>query len=375
MEGALKHRILLVFLFLLYVSTANAQLYTITDLGPISPTAINSWDQVAGNYNGHAYLWEPGRRMRDLGTLSGGTSSYAASINDLGVVTGTADGAGTVISTDSAFPDEPCSDLTQPFVWTAKTGMTGIGTIGVQPDLLYPYWCQIPFYGMGIDGPGQVVGFMAEIETYQFAFSWTSAGGWSLFGSSYQPSISNGITDRSVIFGQTGDINGEATLWREGVETGLGALGEGVYNSSANGATDQGEVAGWSTTAPLSQDCLDGDPTGCPFHAVLWTRQGEISDLGTLSGDTFSMAVGINYFGQVIGSSGNLLESLGPGATLTVVGRPLLWTERKGMQDLNTLIRAGSGWVLNSVSGINVWGQIVGSGTFNGETRGFLLTP
>jgi hypothetical protein len=45
------------------------------------------------------------------------------------------------------------------------------------------------------------------------------------------------------------------------------------------------------------------------------------------------------------------------------------------MQDLNTLIRSGSGWVLNSVSGINVWGQIVGSGTFNGETRGFLLTP
>jgi hypothetical protein len=87
------------------------------------------------------------------------------------------------------------------------------------------------------------------------------------------------------------------------------------------------------------------------------------------------MAVGINYFGQVIGSSGNFLESLGPGGTLTVVGRPFLWTERKGMQDLNTLIRSGSGWVLNSVSGINVWGQIVGSGTFNGETRGFLLTP
>jgi hypothetical protein len=44
------------------------------------------------------------------------------------------------------------------------------------------------------------------------------------------------------------------------------------------------------------------------------------------------------------------------------------------MQDLNTLIPV-SDWVLNSVSDINVWGQIVGSGTLNGETHGFLLTP
>jgi hypothetical protein len=45
------------------------------------------------------------------------------------------------------------------------------------------------------------------------------------------------------------------------------------------------------------------------------------------------------------------------------------------MEDINARIRAGSGWVLNSVSGINFWGQIVGSGTFNGQSHGFLLTP
>ena len=59
---------------------------------------------------------------------------------------------------------------------------------------------------------------------------------------------------------------------------------------------------------------------------------------------------------------------------LEVVGRPFLWSANKGMQDLNMLIPV-SDWVLNSVSDINVWGQIVGSGTLNGESHGFLLTP
>jgi hypothetical protein len=57
-----------------------------------------------------------------------------------------------------------------------------------------------------------------------------------------------------------------------------------------------------------------------------------------------------------------------------VSGRPFIWSEANGMQDLNELIPP-SGWVLTSVADINVWGQIVGSGTRHGEQRGFVLTP
>ena len=39
------------------------------------------------------------------------------------------------------------------------------------------------------------------------------------------------------------------------------------------------------------------------------------------------------------------------------------------------MIPAGSGWVLISANGINAAGQIVGMGTHNSKTRGFLLTP
>jgi uncharacterized membrane protein len=322
--------------------------------------------------------------MQDLGTLPGGTGSYAASINDLGVVTGTADGQGTVISPDSGIPNQECSDLTQPFIWTARTGMQGLGTVGVPPSIVIPEWCDIAFYGTASNVSGEVVGYTAPyVDNYEFAFLWTSAAGMSLFGTSFPPTISNAITDTGEIVGQTGLNLGEATTWKDGVETTLGLLGSGGYSGSANAATDWGEAVGWSTVVPLAGVCED-DLTDCPMHAVLWTRKGAISDLGTLPGDTYSTALGVNFFGQVIGSSGNALVALPMGATggggidggsIAVVGSPFLWTERKGMRDLNTLIRANSGWVLNSVSGINILGQIVGSGTLNGEAHGFLLTP
>ena len=68
----MKQRILITFVVLLLVPIASAQVYTITDLGSLSPTAINSWAQVVGNSNNQAYIWSFGHR-RPLGTLPGGT--------------------------------------------------------------------------------------------------------------------------------------------------------------------------------------------------------------------------------------------------------------------------------------------------------------
>jgi probable HAF family extracellular repeat protein len=45
------------------------------------------------------------------------------------------------------------------------------------------------------------------------------------------------------------------------------------------------------------------------------------------------------------------------------------------MQDLNSLIPVGSGWVLSIANGINDSGEIVGYGLIHGKTHGFLLTP
>jgi probable HAF family extracellular repeat protein len=371
------------FLLCLISSPTVAQVYKVTDLGTLSPTAINNWGQVAANLNGRAYIWTQWGRL-DLGTLTGGTFSNAVAINDFAEIVGTADGPGTVISANpSVIPNQQCSGLTQPFVWTPMNGMQGLGTVYFGPEQ-GSVRCTIPFYGTGVNALGQVVGDTTDWETYQFGFLWTRTHGMSLLGTSWPPTVVNGVSNTGQIVGQNGEPGGlyigHGTSWKSGVTTDLGTLGNGeeslFYGSSANGVNDSGQVVGWSTTAP--------QPIGgcyselCPIHAVLWTPSGAISDLGTLAGDTVSAASNINFFGQVIGCSGTKLVWQGWGRTggpIAVVGRPFIWSARDGMRDLNTLISPESGWVLNSVAGINFWGQIVGSGTRNGKPHGFLLTP
>lgn len=370
------------FLFCLIPALAASQTYTVTDLGPLAPTGINTWAQVVGNYNNQAYIWSFGH-LQALGTLPGGTFSQAAAINDLGVVTGTADGLGTVTSPyPSIAPNQQCSDLTQPFVWTQRNGMQGLGTLGLN-QLFFPLnACGLPFYGSGTNDLGEVVGYTPVLnDFYVFGFQWTSANGMSVFGSSWPPTFINAISNTGLIVGQNGFpiFIGNATSWKNGVGTDLGTLGGGDdtdYSSAANGANDLGQIVGWSTTTPIVATDFGGWTGDTPIHALLWSASGAIDDLGTLPGDTFSAASKINLLGLVIGVSGNAVAApTNEDWRYEIVGRPFIWSAHSGMQDLNTLIPADSGWVLNSAAGINIWGQIVGQGTLDGETHGFLLTP
>lgn len=128
----------------------------------------------------------------------------------------------------------------------------------------------------------------------------------------------------------------------------LGSLGG---NSVANDINDQGQAAGSSYLAGSSAQ-----------HAFLHTG-GVLQDLGTLGG-TSSEAFGINEHAHVVGTA-----QIAGGAA-----RAFLW--RNGaMIDLNAVLPARSGWVLQSANGISDGGQIIGTGTLNGVSRAFLLTP
>src|SRR6185437_4257273 len=138
------------------VPVAGAQHYRITDLGSITPVAINVWGQVAGNLNNHAVVWT-NNKVRDLGALPGGTFSAADAINDLGVVAGTGDGPGTL--TNPAFSPDSCNLLVQPFVWSPLKGFVSAPPLPSFGDVLRdpPDACNQKTYATGINLLGQVI--------------------------------------------------------------------------------------------------------------------------------------------------------------------------------------------------------------------------
>jgi probable HAF family extracellular repeat protein len=107
---------------------------------------------------------------------------------------------------------------------------------------------------------------------------------------------------------------------------------------------------------------LAGDTTA---HAFLW-RDGVMTDLGTLSGDVFSFASGMNNMGQVVGQSCDQMGNC----------RAFLW-ENGVMTDLNTLIPSGSSLFLISGGDINDRGEIAGQAydPNTGDLPAFLAIP
>jgi len=157
-----------------------------------------------------------------------------------------------------------------------------------------------------------------------------------------------------VVFGQvvghacaSGNSSCVAFWMKEGTVTTLPTLG---------GSTSANAINGWEQIAGVSTL-----PSGA-HHAFLY-ENGTMADLQTLGG-TNSEALDINDAGHIVGVAD------------TATGGQHAFVYRNGaMTDLNTLLPSGSGWVLQRANGISAGGQIVGVGTFNGQARGFLLTP
>jgi probable HAF family extracellular repeat protein len=321
---------------LILVPLAGAQSYSVTDLGTLPggtysvPAAINDLGQVVGfsvvdNQN-HAFLWTSAGGMQDLGTLSGDTASQAEGINNSGAVVG-----------------ESSSNLTHPFIWTASGGMRRLeqlGTIGAAAN--------------AITDSGEIVGYYYPVDNTSY---------------------------HAFLLTKTGDLQDLGTL--------------GGCCSSAAAINRSGDVVGFSTM-PGDQDT----------HGFLWTNAGGMEDLGVIGSGTYSFANAVSISGEVFGianssqngtreayfwTQGTGMESLGTGLGSAVYGvnasgqlvgicggdrnLALLWTSAHHGQNLNNLIPPSSGWLLNAAYGINNSGQIVASGTINGQTHAALLTP
>ncbi len=219
------------------------------------------------------------------------------------------------------------------------------------------------------------------------------------------PIFPKAINDSAYVTGWTGGGPGGgdlAVVWDE--TNGIQSIAGGI-NGNGNDVNDHGKVAGyysvdgqpngfiWDSSNGLQNiPTLGGERaealainnlgqvvgdsrTSNTTHAFIWDETSGIRDLGTLeycpAETDQSNAYDINIFGHVVGRS-----------CARSVERPqgvnaVLWVENNVIIDLNTLIPADSGWVLEIAYAINDSGQIVGSGTLNGEEqqRAFLLTP
>ena len=271
---------------------------------------------------------------------------------------------------------------------------------------------QTPINPVGINNLGQVTGVLLDQhgDFYPFFYS----GGQIVEIPTGYDSSGSAINIHGVVVG--GGANGYGSFIWPGT-----LIPFGPTNSSADAINDFGTVVGGpsayvyksgvvidlglgpesTATGINNSGQVVGNNGSSGSGTFLW-RNGHITSLPLLN------AIAINNNGDILGyiqsASGNpqpvldvegLLINIPLPARATgpvevyalndrdhVVGtvqlngariEPFLWNGRFWL--LNSLIPAGSGWVLRDAEGINGKGQIVGSGTLNGIVAGYILTP
>jgi len=332
----------LVCLCLAAASVCSAQTsYSVTDLGTLNTNGysvakgINATAQVTGaagvnNSNTSEVFRYAGGTMTSLGTL-GGQSGIGNGINLSGQIAG--------YSTDSL-------GAYRAFI-SSGNSLIDIGDLGGGSAVAY-----------AINDSGEVVGsaVTADGSNHPFLYSngvMTDLGTLgSPKGSSWWNSA-QGINNSGVVTGTSYDATGGffGFVWRNGKMIKMGTLG-GPW-SQAYAINNKGQVTGLAYTTNGSAHAFIANCPTC-----------QLKDLGTIAGSTSSVwGFAINDSGVVVGQS-----------TFQGTYHAFVYSNGK-MKDLNKMIPAGSGWVLIEASGINSAGQIVGSGTHNGRSRAFLLTP
>lgn len=311
--------------------------YGVTDIptlggSTIEARAVNDAGQVAGfsslspgSTTPHAFLYSGGH-IQDLGTL-GGAESRAYDINTSGQIVGYSQPGPTF------FPRRA-------FRYSGGV-MQDIGTLGGEES-----------YAFGISDSGMIVGasqLSGGSGPHAFLYNAGTFTDLGTFGG--LTSQANDINNAGQVVGEASISNGNihAFLYNGGAKQDLGTLGGA--DSYAYGINDSGQIVGGAAN----------DPGFTRFHAFLYSG-GSMQDLGTLGG-LESIAHHINNAGKIVGYA----------AIASGEHRAFLYDGT--MNNLNTLIPAGTGWVLIEAFGINETGQITGNGTVNGQPHLFLLTP
>jgi probable HAF family extracellular repeat protein len=308
-------------------------------------------DPVLGGPEGFATLWDKNGQALNLGTF-GGTQSLAGSINERGQVVGVA--ASTVPDPYSLFG---WATETRGFVWE-KGHMRDLGTLG-GPDTSPSF----------INERGQIAGnsyvnldpppdaFLCGFPIVTHPFFWEN-------GTMVDLGTLGGTCATAVTINNRGQVTGTSNmpgdqilhpfLWDRGELTDLGTFG-GTFGV-ANWMNDAGEIVGVAST--------EGDEE---FHGFFW-KNGVMRDIGTVQEDVCSIPHFVNARGQVVGTSGCTDEGF------EVHG--FIWQPGGSIIDLNDFVPPNSDLRVTDGETINDRGEIAGSGLLpNGDFHAVVLIP
>ncbi len=325
--------------------------------------------------------------LTDLGKFSTG---YNATFSSSAVI----NSAGQVVGTSSA------SSGSSQAVLYSNGQLTNLGTLPGENDSS----------ASGINDSGQIVGVAGPTNQ-----SWTKA---FLYSNGHMTDLNSLVTSGPtgvldpVAINDSGQIAGngfppndvtgaaQAFFYSKGIVTFLGSFSSITHFSEATGINASGQVVGFSDSSTFD----NGGPN--TENAFLYSN-GKMTDLGTLPGESDSIAYAINGSGQVVGesspdqygndgshaflySNGQMIDlgtPAGYSASIAtainnsgqIVGyafssnalHAFLYSNSK-WTDLNSLLPTGSTVTLTEAVGINDNGQIVAKGS---DGHSYLLTP
>jgi uncharacterized membrane protein len=362
--GAIAKRALtLVLVSVAAVATAQAQTYSITDLGALPGATstyaygMNDNGDVAGwSGNGSistGYVWSHGA-MTSIGWLpNGNPGSGLFAVNLFGQAVGVANPSTSgVLQTQGVLYRNNTLitiDTSAPSLFAHSITNTGV-IVGDYTK------------GGGSSGGTFVPAFWAEDPSKPGRFRRTDLVPVSGDTAAY----ANAANQSMIIVGYTASqfLGYRGCLWNNDSKHTPTVLAPapGDQTAQAVGINDLGMAAGfsWLGVYRVTPVVWSADPSHTP------------TALPFLPGTTHAMARAINNLGQVIGTGGEPDPAAGHAFSGVI---PVVWLNGQIYLLQSLLDASGAGWQITESVAINNAGQIAGNGIHNGVPSAFVMNP